>query len=60
MQNAEPNLYGGLATIRNGDMQMQWSRAQMYLVFNTVALPLIFASETDENVKFVLGIVGSG
>jgi hypothetical protein len=58
MQNAEPNLYGGLATIRNGDMQMQWSRAQMYLVFNTVALPLIFASETDENVKFVLGIVG--
>jgi hypothetical protein len=58
MQNAEPNMYGALATIRNGYMQMQWSRAQMYLVFNTIALPLIFASDTEANVKLVLGIVG--
>src|ERR1700722_8818603 len=58
MQNAEPNVYSALATIRNGYMQMQWSRAQMYLVFNTIALPLVFAPGTSANVKFVLGIVG--
>src|SRR5690348_6659260 len=58
MLHSEPNIYGGLATIRNGYMQMQWSRAQMYLVFNTIALPLIFSPETETTVKLVIGLVG--
>jgi hypothetical protein len=54
MHNSEPNIYGGLCTIRNGYMQMQWSRAQMYLVSHTIALPVMFNANMDEEVKFVL------
>jgi hypothetical protein len=57
MRNSEPNMYAGLAIIRNGYMQMQWSRAQMYLVFNTVALPLVFKPETEYLVRFVLCLI---
>jgi hypothetical protein len=58
LQNSEPNIYGALATIRNGYMQMQWSRVQMYLVFNTLALPLVFRPETEPNTALIVGIVG--
>jgi hypothetical protein len=51
-------MYGGLATIRNGHMQMQWSRAQMYLAFNAIGLPLIFNPTLNTSAKFVLSIVG--
>lgn len=57
MRISEPNMYSGLAIIRNGYMQMQWSRAQMYLVFNTVALPLVFNPQTEPAVKFVLCLI---
>jgi hypothetical protein len=39
-------------------MQMQWSRVQMYLVFNTLALPLVFRPETESNTRLIVGIVG--
>jgi hypothetical protein len=58
LRNSEPNMYGALATIRNGYMQMQWSRVQMYLVFNTVALPLVFHTETEPTTRLIVGVVG--
>jgi len=58
MRDGEPNIYGGLATIRNGYMQMQWSRTQMYLVFNTVALPVEFGDKTEANVRLIVAIAG--
>jgi hypothetical protein len=58
MKNSEPNIYGGLATIRNGYMQMQWGRVQMYLVFNTVALPIAYKSDTEGTTKLIVGIIG--
>jgi hypothetical protein len=58
MRDGEPNIYGGLATIRNGYMQMQWSRTQMYLVFNTVALPVEFGARTEDIVRLIVAIAG--
>src|SRR5580692_1912246 len=58
MRNGEPNVYSGLATIRNGYMQMQWSLTQMYLVFNTVALPVVFGERTETNVRLIVAIAG--
>lgn len=57
MQNGEPNVYTGIANIRNGYMQMQWSRTQMYLVFNTVALPTVLGS-TNSATKAILACAG--
>ena len=59
MQNAEPNVYGALATIRNGYMQMQWSRLQIYLVFNTVALPFVFNNSTNSRARAAITILGT-
>jgi hypothetical protein len=58
MRNSEPGMYTGLSVIRNGYMQMQWSRAQMYVAFHTLALPLIFSPSTDVKVRLVIGLVG--
>jgi hypothetical protein len=58
MRDGEPNVYGGLATVRNGYMQMQWSRTQMYLVFNTVALPVSFGTNTEGTIKLIVAIAG--
>ncbi|OGC86998.1 hypothetical protein A3D70_02050 [Candidatus Adlerbacteria bacterium RIFCSPHIGHO2_02_FULL_54_18] len=58
MRNGEPNVYAALATLRNGYMQMQWSRVQMYLVFNTIALPLVFGTDAEETAKFVISATG--
>src|SRR3989344_8411660 len=58
MCDGEPSMFIGLATLRNGYMQMQWSRVQMFLLFNTVALPLVFGSGQTEIVKFVISGVG--
>jgi len=58
MRDGEPSMFIGLATLRNGYMQMQWSRVQMFLLFNTVALPLVFGSGQTEIVKFVISGVG--
>jgi hypothetical protein len=35
-----------------------WNAAQMYLVFQTVALPLVFSPGTDTIVKFVISLGG--
>lgn len=58
MRDGEPNIYIALATIRNGYIQLQWSRVQSYLVFNIVALPLVFGTGQVENVKFILCLIG--
>lgn len=58
MRNGEPSMYIGLSGIRNGYMQMQWNRVQMFLLFNTVALPLVFGTGQPEVVKFVTSLVG--
>ncbi len=58
MRNGEPGMFIGLSTLRNGYMQMQWSRVQMFLVFNTVVLPIVFGTDQSEAVKLVISIVG--
>jgi len=46
--------------MRNGYLQGQWQRVQMFLVFNTVALPLIFGTVQPEQVKLIICVVGLG
>lgn len=43
MQAGEPQVYTALATLRNGYMQSQWGRVQMFLIFNTISLPIGFS-----------------
>jgi len=59
MRDGEPSMYIGLATLRNGYMQMQWSRVQMFLLFNTVALPLVFGSGQAEIMKAAISAIGT-
>jgi hypothetical protein len=62
MRDGEPQIYTSLATLRNGYMQTQWGRVQMFLVFNTIALPLVFGvvqTKQPELVRFVISVVGS-
>lgn len=54
MQNGEPQIYTALATMRNGYMQAQWSRVQMFLAFNVIASPLALSSGTSKDLKFVI------
>ncbi len=58
MRDGEPQIYTSLATMRNGYMITQWQRVQMFLVFNTVALPLVFGTTQTEGVKFLISMVG--
>ncbi|OGZ43559.1 MAG: hypothetical protein A3J55_01445 [Candidatus Ryanbacteria bacterium RIFCSPHIGHO2_02_FULL_45_17b] len=50
-------MFIGLSTLRNGYMQMQWSRVQMFLVFNTIALPIVLGTGQPEVVKFFISLV---
>ncbi len=62
MRDGEPQIYTSLATLRNGYMQTQWSRVQMFLVFNTIALPLVFGivqTTQPELLRFVISVVGA-
>jgi hypothetical protein len=56
MRDGEPNIYGALVTIRNGYVQGQWQRVQMFLVFNTVAIPLVLATGTSDKIKLVIDV----
>jgi hypothetical protein len=58
VRDGEPQIYTALATIRNGYLQGQWQRVQMFLVFNTVAFPLVFGTTQPEEVKFFISVVG--
>lgn len=60
MRDGEPNVYAALATLRNGYLQMQWSRVQMSAVFNTVALPLLFGAQQSDYTKLSLCGVAVG
>lgn len=60
MRDGEPQVYTALATMRNGYVQMQWTRVQMFLVFNTVALPLVFGTSQSPGVKSLISIVAVG
>lgn len=60
MRDGEPQIYTSLATMRNGYMTTQWQRVQMFLVFNTVALPIVFGTAQPEQVKFLISAVGLG
>lgn len=60
MRDGEPQIYTSLATLRNGYMQTQWQRVQMFLVFNTVALPLVFGTTQLDQVKLFVSAVGLG
>lgn len=56
MRDGEPNIYGALATMRNGYTQMQWTRVQMFLVFNTVAIPLVLGSASTSAIKLFISV----
>jgi hypothetical protein len=58
MKHSEPNMYAAVAAVRNVYVQAQWSRAQIGLIFNTIAFPLIFNPSTDALLRFVISIVG--
>lgn len=52
------NMYSSCATMQSGLRAALWNAAQMYLVFQTVALPLVFNPGTDTVVKFVICLGG--
>lgn len=58
MRDGEPNMYTALSTLRNGQTQLQWSRIQMLLVFNMVAMPITTGGSQSEPAKLVLSMVG--
>lgn len=51
-------MYMAVAVLRNGQTQLQWSRIQIFLVFNTVALPVVLGTGQPTAVKFALSAVG--
>lgn len=54
MRDGEPNIYGAIATMRNGYLQGQWQRVQMFLVFNTIAIPLVLAANTSDKIRLIV------
>jgi hypothetical protein len=54
MQDGEPNVYAGLATLRNGYMQSQWQRVAMFLVLNAGALPVVLGTAYTGDLKLTL------
>jgi hypothetical protein len=58
MRDGEPQIYTALATLRNGQTQLQWNRVQMFLVFNTIAIPLVMGTGQSAGVKFALSFIG--
>lgn len=57
MQNGEPSIYVGLATLRNGQVNRRWQRLQMLLVFNMIAIPIVLGTANVE-LKAALCHVG--
>jgi hypothetical protein len=58
MRNGEPQIYTALATIRNGYVQSQWQRVQMFLTFNTIALPVVMATEQGPKISALVSVAG--
>jgi len=54
MQNGEPQIYTSLATLRNAQVQLQWSFFQLFFIFNSAAFSVLFGSRIDETLKFAL------
>jgi hypothetical protein len=54
MQNGEPQVYTSLATLRNAQIQLQWSLFQLFFVFNSAALSVVVGSKIIEALKLVL------
>jgi hypothetical protein len=54
MQNGEPQVYTSLATLRNAQVQLQWSFFQLLFIFNSAALSVGFSNRIDETLKVVL------
>lgn len=54
MRNGEPNMYTALANLRNGYVQGQWSRLQLFLTFNAIGLPIVISDATSPQVKLLL------
>jgi hypothetical protein len=57
VQDGEPNVYAGLATLRNGYSQSQWQRVGMFLVLNAAAFPIVFGSDQTGNLKLVICVI---
>lgn len=58
MRNGEPSMFIGLSTMRNGHVQLQWSRIQMFFAFNAVALPVAFGMNQSAPVQLLISSVG--
>lgn len=58
MQNGEPNMWTGLAILRNGQVQRRWQRLQMLLVFDMVAIPILFGGSASMEEKSMISVVG--
>jgi hypothetical protein len=51
-------MYTGLCTSRASTIQLVWSAMQAFLVFNAIAIPIVFGSAQQEIVKFIIALVG--
>lgn len=51
MRDGEPNVYAGLATLRNGYMQAQWQRVGLFILINATALPIVLGSSQSGDLK---------
>lgn len=58
MRNGEPGMFIGLSTMRNGHVQLQWSRIQMFVTFNAIALPVAFGTNQPAPVQLLISLVG--
>ena len=58
MKNGEPNIYAALATLRNGYVQGQWARLQLFLAFNAIAIPIVLTTSQSSDAKSLLSLVG--
>ena len=58
MRIDEPNMYGAIATIRNGEATLRWTRMQVFLFFNSFAIPILSRQELDIGTKFSISAVG--
>lgn len=56
MRNGEPQIYTALATLRNGQAQMSWSKIQLFLAFNTIAAPLVLGAGQPDSLKLIISV----
>jgi hypothetical protein len=57
MQDGEPQVYTSLATLRNAQVQLQWSFFQLFFIFNSAAISVVIGSKIAEALK--LSLAGS-